>query len=154
MLFDADGNRMTPTHATEQGTRYRYYVSRPLITNDQTDRSAGVRIPAGEIEQAVINRIRQWLVDPGSVYQATRLADPSSQRGLIARAGEIGKSWPELPATRQRTSLTALIERIEVGADRIDMHLRPTRLGSLLGIAATSSSSADEPEILSVPIEL
>src|SRR5262250_2894207 len=45
MLFDADGNRMTPTHATRKGTRYRYYVSRTLITNDQTDRSAALRIP-------------------------------------------------------------------------------------------------------------
>ena len=32
MLFDGDGNRMTLTHAVNKGTRYRYYVSRPLIT--------------------------------------------------------------------------------------------------------------------------
>ena len=56
MLFDGGGNRMTPTHATKKGTRYRYYVSRSLITNDQTDGSAGLRIPAGEIEQAVTSR--------------------------------------------------------------------------------------------------
>jgi site-specific DNA recombinase len=155
MLFDGDGNRMTPTHATKKGRRYRYYVSRPLITNDQSDGSAGLRIPAGEIEQAVTSRLRQWLVDPGSVYQAIRLADPSAQRRLIARAEEIGKSWPELPATRQRTLLTALIKRIDVGANRIDMHLRPTRLGALLDIAATPLSSAtDSAQILSVPIEL
>jgi hypothetical protein len=99
--------------------------------------------------------MRQWPVDPGSVYQAMRLADPSAQRRLIARAEEIGKSWSELPATRQRTLLTALIERIDVGANRIDIHLRPTRLGALLDIAATSLSSAtDEAQILSVPIEL
>jgi site-specific DNA recombinase len=29
MLFDGDGNRMTPSHAVKKGTRYRYYVSRP-----------------------------------------------------------------------------------------------------------------------------
>src|SRR6202030_81476 len=28
MLFDGDGNRMTPSHAVKRGTRYRYYVSR------------------------------------------------------------------------------------------------------------------------------
>jgi hypothetical protein len=155
MLFDGDGNRMTPTHATKKGTRYRYYVSRPLITNDQTDGSAGLRIPAGEIEQAVTRRMRQWLVDPGSVYQAIRLADPSAQRRLIARAEKIGKSWPELPAARQRTFLTALIERIDVGADRIDIHFRPTRLSTLLDISGTPLSSAtDETQILSVPIKL
>src|SRR5499433_971333 len=49
ILFDGDGNRMTPTHATKKGRRYRYYVSRPLIANDQTDGSAGLRIPAAEI---------------------------------------------------------------------------------------------------------
>jgi len=156
MLFDGDGNRMTPTHATKEGRRYRYYVSRPLITDDQTDGSAGLRIPAGEIEQALTSRMRQWLVDPGSVYQAIRLADPSTQRRLIARAAEIGKSWPELPATRQRTFLTALIKRIDVGAHRIDIHFHPTRLGTLLGTVATRLPSAtdDETQILSVPIEL
>ena len=155
MLFDGDGNRMTPTHATKKGTRYRYYVSRPLITDDQTDGSAALRIAAGEIEQAVTSRMRQWLIDPASVYQATRLVDPSAQRRLIARAAEIGKSWSELPATRQRAFLTALIERVDIGSDRIDIHFRPTRLGMLLDIAATPLPSAtDETQILSVPIEL
>jgi DNA invertase Pin-like site-specific DNA recombinase len=155
MLFDGDGNRMTPTHATKEGKRYRYYISRPLITSDQTDRSAGRRIPAGEIEQAVTSRMRQWLIDPGSVYQALRLADPSAQHRVIARAGEIGRSWPELPATRQRAFLTALIERIDVAANRIEIHFRPTRL-STLDIAAMPSPSEtdDETQILSVPIAL
>jgi hypothetical protein len=100
--------------------------------------------------------MRQWLVDPGGVYQAIRLADPSAQRQLIARAEEIGKSWPELPAARQRAFLTALIERIDVSANRIDIHFRPTRLAALLDIAATPLPSAadNETQILSVPIEL
>src|SRR5262249_57158968 len=88
-------------HAVKKDTRYRYYVSRPLITKGQTERSTGLRIPAGEIEQTVAGRARQWLLDPGSLYQATRLPDPSAQRRLVARAAEIGKSWPELPATRR-----------------------------------------------------
>jgi hypothetical protein len=156
MLFDGDGNRMTPTHATKKGMRYRYYVSRPLITTDQTERSAGLRIPAGEIEQAVTSRMRRWLVDPGSVYQAIRLADPLSQRRLIARAEDIGKSWSELPATRQRALLTALITRIGVEANRIDIHFCPKRLSTLLDIATTPSQNAtdDETQILSVPIKL
>src|SRR6201993_231444 len=47
MLFDGDGNRMPPTHAIKKGRRYRYYITRPLITDDQTYGSAGLRIPAG-----------------------------------------------------------------------------------------------------------
>ena len=155
MLYDRDGNPMTPSYAVKKGTRYRYYVSRPLITRHRTERSTGLRIPAAEIEQLVTSRVRHWLLNPGSIYQATQLPDLSAQRRLVARAAEIGKSWPELPRTRQRAVLTRLIERIDVGADQIDIHFRPARLGALLDVAAPlPSASDDETQILSVPIRL
>ena len=147
MLFDAEGNRMTPSYAVKQSARYRYYVSRPRITQDQRESATALRIPAAEIEHLVTSRMRQWLLDPGSIYQSTRLADPSAQRRLIARATEIGKSWTELPGTRQRAVLTTLIDRIDVGADRTDIHLRPTRLAALLDVAATPPPSATDASL-------
>jgi hypothetical protein len=39
------------SHCDAASSRYRYYVSRPLISKDQADESAGLRIPAEEIEQ-------------------------------------------------------------------------------------------------------
>ena len=158
MLFDGDGNRMTPSHAVKKGTRYRYYVSRSLITKDRTDNSAGLRIPAAEIEQLVSERVHRWLLDPGSIYKSTsaRLADASIQQRLVARTAEIGKRWPELPVARKRVVLTALIERIEVSVDQIDIRLRPSRLSALLDAAATPLQGAtdDETEILRVPVRL
>jgi len=155
LMFDCSGNPMTPIHAVKNGTRYRYYVSRPLITKDQIDASAGIRIPATEIEQLVTNRVRQWLLDPGSIYQATQRTDLSVPRRLVVRAAEIGKSWPKLPATRQRGLLTDLIERINIRGDQIDIHIRTTRLGALLEVAAAPSpSGGDETQILSVPARL
>jgi len=156
ILFDPDGNRMTPTHAVKKGMRYRYYVSRPLITKNQSEGSLGLRIPAAEIEQLVASRMRQWLLDPASIYQAIRFSDASAQRRLLARAAQIGKSWPELPGGRQRAVLTALIERIDVGADQIEIHTRPSRLGALLDGASTLLPSAadDETQSLSVPVRL
>ena len=129
---------------------------RSRITQDQRESATALRIPAAEIEHLVTSRMRQWLLDPGSIYQSTRLADLAAQRRLIPRATEIGKSWTELPGTRQRALLTILIERIDVGADRIDIHLRPTRLAALLDVAATPPPSAteDETQIVSVPIRL
>jgi len=156
MLFDRDGNRMIPTHAVKNGVRYRYYVSRPLVTKNQSERSAGLRIPAAEIEQLVTSRVRQWLLDPGSICQATQVNDPSAQHRLITRAREIGKSWFELPGTRQRALLAALIERIDVGANQIDIRFHPTRLGATLDVAATPLPSVidDETPILSIPVRL
>jgi len=155
MLFDAVGQQMTPSYAVKKGMRYRYYVSRPLITQDQRESSTASRIQAAEIEHLVTSRVRQWLLDPGGIYQSTRLADPSAQHRLIARAVEIGKSWTELPGTRQRAFLTTLIDRIEVGADQIDIHFRPARLGAVLDVATPlPSATEDEIQILSIPVRL
>src|ERR1700730_17107583 len=67
MLFDGDGNRMTPSHAVQKSTHSRYYVSGSLSTKDRTETSAGLRIPAVEIEQLVSSRLHGWLLDPGSI---------------------------------------------------------------------------------------
>jgi site-specific DNA recombinase len=61
-----------------------------------------------------------------------------------------------LLGTRQRAFLTTLIDRIDVGAHQIDIHLRPTRLAALLDVAATPLPGAtdDEIQILSIPVQL
>jgi site-specific DNA recombinase len=158
MLFDGDSNRMTPTHAVKNDTRYRYYVSRPLITKDQNGGCSGLRVPAAEIEQFVTGRLRQWLLDPSSIYRATlaRYPDPATQRRLAARVQEIAKRWPELPMLRRRAILNALIDRIAVGVDRIDIRLRSARLGALVDLAATplQGMTHDDIQILSIPVQL
>jgi site-specific DNA recombinase len=99
MLFDRDGNRMTPSHAIKKGTRYRYYASHSLITKDRTEDAAGLRVPAAEIEQLVSSRVHRWLLDPSSIYKSTsaRLADASMQQRLVARAAESASSGPSCP---------------------------------------------------------
>jgi site-specific DNA recombinase len=47
LVFDATGQRLSPTYAIKKGTRYRYYVSSSLIREAGTNRSGGWRIPAG-----------------------------------------------------------------------------------------------------------
>jgi len=156
MLFDCRGNAMTPTHAVKKGRRYRYYVSRPLITKERSDGSAGLRLPAEAIEQLVTGRVRQWLLDPGSIYPVMQRIDPSAQRRLIARAVETGKSWSQLPAARQRALLAGLVERIDISANQIDIHLHARGLGALFDgpTAPLMDEANDETQILSVPVRL
>jgi len=139
---------------------YRYYVSRSLITKDRTDDSAGagLRLPAAEIEHLVSSRVHRWLLDPGSIYKSTsaRLTDASIQQRLVARAADLGTHWPELSVARKRAVLTALVERIEVSLDQIDIRLRPPRLAVLLDVPTTplQSMTGDEIRTLSVPVRL
>ena len=53
LIVDADGSRMTPTHATKRAKRYRYYVSASLLTGDHSGAQKGMRIPAGDVEALV-----------------------------------------------------------------------------------------------------
>ena len=51
-LFDEHGARLTPSHAIKNGRRYRYYVSRKLVTNTSREHPGGWRLPAQEIENS------------------------------------------------------------------------------------------------------
>ena len=69
LLFDAQGERMSSSHATKRGTRYRYYVSRSLIDGTAKTSIGGQRIPAVALEALITRSIREWLADPGKVHQ-------------------------------------------------------------------------------------
>ncbi|MEO9825384.1 MAG: recombinase family protein [Paracoccaceae bacterium] len=61
-LFDETGDRLTPSHASKGGKRYRYYVSRRLLTG-ATDDSSGWRLPAGQLERNLSRAVQQHLTD-------------------------------------------------------------------------------------------
>jgi site-specific DNA recombinase len=134
LLFDGQGHRMTPTHAIKKGTRYRYYVSRPLISESRADAPDGLRTPAGDIEQLVINRIGQLLSEPAKVFEALapHVETAARQRQMLHRAAELAANWPALKSRQLRPMLAALIRRIIVHIDRVDILLRPSRLAALL----------------------
>ena len=80
-IFDDRGNRMTPTHANKRGVRYRYYVSQALLTNRGEEAGSVPRVPASEIETAVLGAIRAHLRQDGSDEPET----PENDRDLIER---------------------------------------------------------------------
>ncbi len=57
-LFDERGHRMTPSHATKAGVRYRYYVSAALAQGRASEAGAVRRVGAPEIERIVLDAIR------------------------------------------------------------------------------------------------
>src|ERR1700716_2834412 len=54
----------------KNGTRYRYYISRPLIAESRGATPEGLRVPAGEIEQLITTRIGEFLSDPARLSEA------------------------------------------------------------------------------------
>jgi site-specific DNA recombinase len=79
-IFDARGNRMTPSHAVKNGVRYRYYISSVLIQG-RTDKAAKLnRVPAAQIEALIVSALRKYLKMPSSnKLEAQGSRSPSDQ---------------------------------------------------------------------------
>lgn len=59
-LFDDKDNYMSPTHSCKSGKRYRYYVSQAQIQNRLQDLGSVSKISAGEIENFVTEKIKEF----------------------------------------------------------------------------------------------
>src|SRR3954467_1792181 len=60
-IFDDRGNRMTPSHARKNGTKYRYYISSKLVQGQGEQAGTVNRIPAADVEALVIKAVRSHI---------------------------------------------------------------------------------------------
>ena len=144
LVFDDSGERLTPTHAVKKGTRYRYYVSKSLITGTAKDHSQGRRIPAGNLEGLVIGRLRAFLADEGALLSAIADAEKNGaeQKRLIARGRQISGEFPSLTPNATRSILVTLISRIDIRAEHIEIRVYRQRLHDLLQTGSLELSLA------------
>jgi site-specific DNA recombinase len=134
MGFDETGDRLTPTHAVKKGTRYGYYVSTSLVTGIGSKRSGGCPIPAGNLEGLVIARLRTLLADPAAILDAvdSECHCGSEQSQLIERGRQIAEELAGQVPNELTAMLMALLCRVEIRSDHIDIALSQCRLTELL----------------------
>ncbi len=136
MIFDETGQPLTPTHATKGGRRYRYYVSKSLITGTKYEAPNGRRIPAGDIEGLVISRMTAFLANSREMHDAIAptVTEAKEQADLIGKAAQLAKSWNNLNTSQQRAILMAIIPCIIITADRVDLHIQTDALVTALRV--------------------
>ena len=134
LLVDAHGNRMTPTHAVKRGKRYRYYVSNELITGARSSHATGRRVPAGEIEGLVLDRLRAFFSSEVEVSDALASIDldASTQRRLLARSVQLSAEWISLPAAELHRITRSILADVRIEDDKILVHLKPSAILSRL----------------------
>ena len=91
LLFDGSGSRLRPTHATTRGRRYRYYGTR-LDERGSGEPVLRWRIPAAELEDAVLRGVKQILSD------RTRLAEWITRHGSGSHVASGLKAMLEMTA--------------------------------------------------------
>lgn len=115
-VFDETGQPLTPTHAVKSGRRYRYYVSRQLVSgalDSDATKFKGWRIPAGELERIVADAVSGLLADPSALAVALRDADVPSQH--IPEVIEAG--------ARFEPEALSLVRTINLGADAMKLSI-------------------------------
>jgi site-specific DNA recombinase len=140
LIYDAHGEPMSPSHAVKKGIRYRYYVSRSLLTGGGRAEGKGQRIPAANIETLVRGRLRAWLADPVAILNAVQCLGPDvfTQKRLLDQAARLAASWQE-DAERLPPILRAMVTRIQVQSDRVELTL--DQMGAALWL-----SDKDQPQ--------
>jgi DNA invertase Pin-like site-specific DNA recombinase len=137
LIFDSDGRAMSPNHSRGRGGQmYRYYVSQAVLKGGATERPAIARLPAGEIEAAVVAQVRTLLRQPEMVvgtWRAARATAPEvTEQEVLLALERIEPLWDELfPAERTRI-VRLLVDRVDVRAEGAAVRLRLDGLGSLV----------------------
>jgi len=135
LIFDPYGCAMSPTHTRKSGRLYRYYVSQSVLKRGSSTCPVG-RIPAGEIETAVVEQLRGLLRAPEIIVGTWRAARPKLEgiaeeevREALARLDPL---WDELFPAEQARIVQLLVERVDVGTNSVDIRLRTEGLTSLV----------------------
>ena len=162
IVFDAAGDRLTPSHAKKGSKRYRYYVSRRLITNTVEAVGDGQRLPAGELEGVVTGALFELLAAPSSLLAALggEPLNTVDQRKLLIAADDLQRRWSSLDAVRVNSIVRKTIVRVAVHADRVEIQVAPDQLRTLLlgsgktGEPATERNVTSKPYLIVVPVAL
>jgi len=123
-LFDAQGIRLVPSHTQRHTRRYRYYVSHSIKKDLKHEHPEGVRIPAQELEQLVLETLRHWLGNQSSVLEATK-ADPHQVEAVLSRARQFNAALDHVHHLEGFSkTLDALLHRVTVFPDSIEITIR------------------------------
>jgi site-specific DNA recombinase len=135
LIFGPTGCAMSPTHTRKDGRLYRYYVSQSVLKRGPDACPVG-RVPAAEIEAAVVNQLRGLLRAPEIVVGTWRAARPEIE-GLVEEdvrdaLERLDPLWDELFPAEQARIVQLLVERVDVGMDGVDIRLRTEGLANLV----------------------
>src|SRR6185312_6803819 len=135
LIFGPTGRAMTPTHTRKGGKLYRYYVSTDVLKRD-ADTCTVRRVPAAEIERAVVDQLRGMLRSPEIIVRTWRTArksmDGLSEADVRNALHRLDPLWDELFPAEQARVAELLVERVDIAPDGANIRLRTEGLTKLV----------------------
>jgi DNA invertase Pin-like site-specific DNA recombinase len=129
LIVDEAGEPLVAAHACRGKVRYHYYVSRQLQHGIADDARGGIRLPAREIESAVVERLVEAMSDPFALAIEAGLDIAADQ---LLQSNECSNVAIARIRARDRTCITDLIKCVRVLVDRVEIELHTAALAELL----------------------
>ncbi|MCF6329609.1 MAG: recombinase family protein [Henriciella sp.] len=145
LLWGPDGAAFSPTHTRKKNRLYRYYVSQTVLRHGAGMCPVG-RVPAAEIEAAVIDQLRAVFRQPEIIigtWKATKVSDPNIDENAVREAlVQLDPLWDELFPAEQARIVQLLVERVDIGLGGLDVRLRVDGLTGLVQEMASDVGKA------------
>jgi len=156
LIYDDAGDRLCPTHATKQGRRYRYYISKRLMhrTDSNVD---GWRLPAKELDGAVSQAVSHFLTNELRIIDALQLTgvQPDRLRNILRRAAAAANDLDDKLPQRQRQLLRGLLHRVTLHTDALRIVIKHAALSNLVsGNGVETAEPSNSLIEFTVPIVL
>ncbi|AMS40165.1 recombinase family protein [Aminobacter aminovorans] len=156
MIFDETGDRLRPTHATNRGKRYRYYISSRLLPKDRRG-EGGWRVPASELENVVRSFAKSLLSDQIKLSEWIAAgSSPDMVHSGLSAASQIADRLASCQTNVQaKAILQMLFKRITLSATEIRFDIDRAALIRMLiaGSVQTELVEASAPDPSTVGIE-
>ncbi|CAM3302610.1 recombinase family protein [Paracoccus nototheniae] len=138
LIYGPDGAAFSPSHTRKGGRLYRYYVSQTVLKQGAGSCPVG-RVPAGDIEAAVIDQLRAVFRQPeiiAGTWKAARDQDPAQHAGVSEAdvrmaLGQLDPLWDELFPAEQARIAALLVERVDIAPEGLKLRLRIDGLSGL-----------------------
>ncbi|PWB89702.1 recombinase family protein [Methylocystis sp. MitZ-2018] len=157
LIYDADGRRMTPTHAVRKGKRYRYYVSAVLIRSDpnapetRTYASSSVmRIPAGDAEALVLDQLRAFFSSTSAIADSLSALglDAHDLETILRKATAHSRRWFEMSPIELTELVRDIVEHVTVHGEKIEISLNRGKIARVMVAEARIHRDDSEPLLL------
>lgn len=149
LLFDEDGNRLTPVHTRRGNIRYRYYASKPDRDGRGVGKRGGWRLPARTIEEVVETELKRLLDDQRRLSEVLQPFIPARDMpNTLAAADALKTAYQSSSPQHRRDLLRRLITRIDLAATMLTLRVDMVRLvGELIGRAPAATEAGDADRI-------
>ena len=146
LLYGPDGAAFSPTHTKKRGKLYRYYVSQSILKHGAGSCPIG-RVPAGEIETAVIDQVRAVFRQPEIIAGSWDAAKTHSRDITLDDARmalqQFDPLWDELFPAEQTRIIALAVKRVDIGTDAISVRMRIDGLAELAQELMQSAEDKD-----------